>query len=202
MPERERQRGLIQLGPHPFASASVFLLQAGQVLTSRSPPIPIANSSSSLRSSVSSASLSWGQNSSALDEERPFDGGLALPSNASRPGVTGRGGGVPFPRRLPDRLRLKYPASRPRQVRRRGRGRNRSRRYTGCTGFPTGPAPSGSGSPSAATSTRAGRPPDHRSQGSRNSCRSVPRLRTWLAGRQRGTSASFSTARRREVAVA
>jgi hypothetical protein len=34
--DRERQWRLIPFGPHPLAPASVFLLQAGQFLTSRS----------------------------------------------------------------------------------------------------------------------------------------------------------------------
>ena len=100
------------------------------------------------RSSASSASLSWGQNSIGVVEAgRPLRL-AASPSGAGPPArVTGRGGGEPLPGGLPDRLRLQCPASRPRRVRRRGPGRSRSRPCTGCTASPTGPAPTGSAVP-------------------------------------------------------
>ena len=85
--DRGRQRGLIQPGPHPFPAAAVLLLQADQRLAGARPPASTPDSSSSFRSSASSASLSWGQNSSAWTEQRPLRR-AAWPScsSASSPG--------------------------------------------------------------------------------------------------------------------
>ena len=167
MPERLGQRRAAQLRPDPLPPLPVGCCPGRSRRLRAAGTGSAARSRRALRRSPSSASLSWGQDSTRIRREQVARLGLgfALRSSSTSPAY-GRGR-----RRTASRLSSRPAsraarASRRRPVRRHAPGRSRSRPCTGCTGSPKRLGfPAGPRRPWGRRARTAGRPPGRRRQG-------------------------------------